>query len=132
MTIREYLRVVRERWLVVSLAVLVGVGCGAAVFFLRPPQYTATLTMYVSSQGADTTQAAFQGAQLSQDRVASYTELLVGPRVTSDVIRRLGLPEAPDELAAKMRATSKLDSVLLDVTVTDGRRTESKIGRAHV
>ena len=120
MTIREYLRVVRERWLVVSIAVLVGVGCGAAVFFLRPPQYTATLTMYVSSQGADTTQAAFQGAQLSQDRVASYTELLVGPRVTSDVIRRLGLPEAPDELAAKMRATSKLDSVLLDVTVTDG------------
>ena len=120
MTIREYLRVVRERWLVVAVAVLVGVGCGAAVFFLRPPQYTATLTMYVSSQGADTTQAAFQGAQLSQDRVASYTELLVGPRVTSDVIRRLGLPEAPDELAAKMRATSKLDSVLLDVTVTDG------------
>ncbi len=119
MTIREHLRIVRERWLVVTMAVLLGLGGGAAIFFLRPPQYTATLTMYVSSQGADTTQAAFQGAQLSQDRVASYTELLVGPRVTSDVIRKLEMAETPDELAKKMTATSKLDSVLLDVTVTD-------------
>jgi capsular exopolysaccharide synthesis family protein len=119
MTIREYLSVVRERWVVTVLALLVGLAGGAAVFFLRPQEYTATLTMYVSSQGADTTQAAFQGAQLSQDRVASYTELLVGPRVTSDVIRRLKLPETSTELADKMTATSKLDSVLLDVTVTD-------------
>src|SRR6476646_11727178 len=117
---RDYLRLLREQWLVVLLAVLLGIPGAIAIHLIKPREYTAQLTMYVSSQGADTTQAAFQGAQLSQDRVASYTELLVGPRVTSDVIRRLGLPEAPDELAAKMRATSKLDSVLLDVTVTDG------------
>lgn len=119
MTIREYLRIFRERWLVVFTAVVLGVGGSVLVFFVRPAEYTASLTMYVSSQGADTTQAAFQGAQLSQDRVASYTELLVGPRVTSDVIRKLELPETPDELADKMTATSKLDSVLLDITVTD-------------
>ncbi|HEY0816553.1 MAG TPA: polysaccharide biosynthesis tyrosine autokinase [Pseudonocardia sp.] len=119
MTLRDYLRVLREQWVVVLLAILICLGLAAAYFFIRPPQYTAKLTMYVSSQGADTTQAAFQGAQLSQDRVASYTELVTSPRVTGDVIAKLGLPETPDELAAKMTATSKLDSVLIDVTVKD-------------
>jgi succinoglycan biosynthesis transport protein ExoP len=119
MTLREYLRVAREQWLVIVLAVVLGLAGAAAVYFVKPRDYTAQLTMYVSSQGADTTQAAFQGAQLSQDRVASYTELLTSPRVTGDVINRLGLTDTPDELAKKMTATSKLDSVLLDVTVTD-------------
>lgn len=119
MTLREYLHVLREQWVVVFLAVLLGVAGATAIYFIKPREYTAQLSMYVSSQSADTTQAAFQGAQLSQDRVASYTELLTSSRVTSDVIVRLGLPETPDELAEKMTATSKLDSVLLDVSVTD-------------
>jgi capsular exopolysaccharide synthesis family protein len=118
-TLNAYLRVLREQWIVLLLAIVLGLAGAAAVYFIKPQQYTAQLTMYVSSQGADTTQAAFQGAQLSQDRVASYTELLTSPRVTSDVISQLGLAETPDELAKKMTASSKLDSVLLDVTVTD-------------
>ncbi len=119
MTLRDYLRVLREQWLVVFLAVVLGLAGATAVYFIKPREYTAQLTIYVSSQGADTTQAAFQGAQLSQDRVASYTELLTSARVTSDVIERLRLPETTDELAKMMTATSKVDSVLLDVTVTD-------------
>jgi capsular exopolysaccharide synthesis family protein len=118
-TLHDYLRVLREQWLVILLAILLALAGAAGVYFLKPREYTAQLTMYVSSQGADTTQAAFQGAQLSQDRVASYTELLTSPRVTSDVIQRLGLSETTDELAEKMTATSKIDSVLLDITVTD-------------
>src|SRR4051812_8158521 len=119
MTLHDYIRIAREQWLVILTAIILGLAGAAAVHFVKPKDYTAQLTMYVSSQGADTTQAAFQGAQLSQDRVASYTELLTSPRVTSDVIARLGLSETPDELDKKMTATSKLDSVLLDVTVTD-------------
>jgi succinoglycan biosynthesis transport protein ExoP len=118
-TLRDYLRVLREQWVVLLLVIILG-GTGASAFYLiKPRTYTAQLTMYVSSQGADTTQAAFQGAQLSQDRVASYTELLTSSRVTSDVIAKLGLEDTPDELARRMTATSKLDSVLLDVTATD-------------
>src|SRR5689334_1483065 len=119
MNVHELLGTLRQQWLVLLLAALLGVAGAAGAYAIKPPRYTAQLTMYVSSQGADTTQAAFQGAQLSQDRVASYTELLTSPRVTGDVINRLGLTETPDELAKKMTATSKLDSVLLDVTVTD-------------
>ena len=119
MTLHDFGRLLREHWLVVITGLLLGVGSAIGYSYLKPAEYTAKLTMYVSSQGADTTQAAFQGAQLSQDRVASYTELLTGPRVTSDVIRKLGLAETSDELARQVTATSKLDSVLLDVSVTD-------------
>src|SRR5690349_24917152 len=119
MTLRDYLRILREQWILVALAVTIGLAAATAAYLVKPREYTAQLTMYVSSQGADTTQAAFQGAQLSQDRVASYTELLTSTRVTSDVIEKLGLNESSEELARKMTATSKLDSVLLDVTVRD-------------
>jgi capsular exopolysaccharide synthesis family protein len=119
MTLHDYLRVLRERWIVILLAVLLCVSGAVSIYFLTPRTYTARLTMYVSSQGADTTQAAFQGAQLSQDRVASYTELLTSYRVIGDVINRLSLPETPDELTKKVTASSKIDSVLLDVTVSD-------------
>src|SRR4051794_35650770 len=102
MTLRDFFRILREQWLVLLLAVVLGVAAAIALHVLKPAEYTAKLTMYVSSQGADTTQAAFQGAQLSQDRVASYTELLTSPRVTTEVIARLGLSTTADELAKNM------------------------------
>ena len=46
-TIQDYLRVLRERWLVVLLAVLLGLGGAAAAFFLRPAEYTAKLTILI-------------------------------------------------------------------------------------
>ena len=47
MTIQDYLRVLRERWLAVVLAVLLGLGGAAAAFFLRPAEYTAKLTILI-------------------------------------------------------------------------------------
>ena len=119
MTLRDYLRVLRERWVVVVLAVVLGLAGATAVFFLRPAQYTASLTMYVSAQLGDNTNAAFQGAQLSQDRVTSYVELVTSPRVTGAVAKRLRLTDTPDQLAKHITASSKLNSVLIDVAATD-------------
>ncbi len=119
MTVRDYLRVLREQWLVLLLAILLGLGGAAAAFFLRPAEYTAKLTLYVSSQGGDTTSAAYQGAQLSQQRVTSYVELVSSRRVSEDVIRQLRLTGTPEELSRQITATSVLDSVLIDVAVVD-------------
>jgi len=119
MTIQTYVRVLREQWLVVVIALVLGATGAVVAFFVRPAEYTATLTMYVSSQGGDTTSAAYQGAQLSQQRVTSYVELVGGQRVSGDVIRRLRLSETPEALAKKIAATSALDSVLIDVAVVD-------------
>lgn len=119
MTIQDYLRVLREQWLVVVLAVVLGLAGAGAVFLARPAEYTAKLTMYVSSQGGDTASAAYQGAQLSQQRVTSYVELVSSRRVSEDVVRRLRLAESPEALARQVTASSALDSVLIDVAVVD-------------
>ncbi len=62
--------------------------------------------MYVSSQGGDTTSAAYQGAQLSQQRVSSYVQLVSSRRVSEDVIRELRLPETPEDLSEQITASS--------------------------
>jgi capsular exopolysaccharide synthesis family protein len=118
MTVREYLGVLREQWIVITSAVVLTLAAVAAVWFIRPPEYTATLRLYVSAQSTDTAQAAFQGAQLSQQRVTSYVELVSSTRVSGEVIRRLRLDTTPEELAQRVTASSKLDSVIIDVTVT--------------
>ncbi|MGQ0576500.1 MAG: polysaccharide biosynthesis tyrosine autokinase [Pseudonocardia sp.] len=119
MTIQDYLRVLREQWLVLAVAVVLGLAGAGAVFVLRPAEYTATLTLYVSSQGGDSTSAAYQGAQLSQQRVASYVELVASRGVTEEVVRRLALPESPGALARRITASSALDSVLIEIAVVD-------------
>jgi capsular exopolysaccharide synthesis family protein len=119
MTLTDYLRVLRERWIVIVTAVVLALGCAAGIWFLRPPEYTAALTMYVSAQTADTTSTAYQGAQLSEQRVKSYVELVGSPRVCQEVVRNLRLAESPDELADRITAASSADSVLIDISVTD-------------
>jgi tyrosine-protein kinase len=119
-TIQDNVRILREQWLVLVLAVLVGLGAAAAAFSVRPPEYTAHLTMYVSSQGSsDSPTSAYVGAQLSEARVTSYVELVSSDRVAADVAQRLRLSIPTDELAERIVATSQLDSVLIDVAVQD-------------
>ena len=92
MTVQDYLRVLREQWLIIVSAVVVALVAACAVWLLRPPEYTARLTMYVSAQTADTAATAFEGAQLSQQRVSSYVELVSSTRVSREVIEELGSP----------------------------------------
>jgi len=51
--------------------------------------------------------------------VKSYTDMVTSPRVLLPVIDRLGLATTPDLLAKSVTADSPLDTVLINVTVTD-------------
>ncbi|MGH4007945.1 MAG: polysaccharide biosynthesis tyrosine autokinase [Pseudonocardiaceae bacterium] len=131
MTLQDYLRGLREQWIVVVSAVVVAVIAGGVVAFLRPPEYTAKLTMYVAAQtGDDTTNSAFQGAQLSQQRVTSYIELVSSTRVSREVIDRLGLADTPQAVAERITASSPPESVLINVAVT-GRSPEQVAAMAN-
>src|SRR5689334_4429586 len=50
MTFRENLAVLRDHWLIVLVTVALAMGASAARWALRPVQYTASLTLYVSAQ----------------------------------------------------------------------------------
>ncbi len=135
MTIQDYLQVLREQWVIVLSAVLIALMGAGAAWSLRPPEYTATLTMYVSAQATETANAAYQGSLLSQQRVSSYVDLVGSTRVSREVIRDLGLTVTPEAMAAQISASTAPDSVLIDVAVV-GRSPErvtavaDSVGRA--
>jgi uncharacterized protein involved in exopolysaccharide biosynthesis len=128
MTFRENLAVLRERWVLVVLTVALAMGASAAVWALRPVQYTATLTLYVSAQTADSAQTAYQGGLLSQQRVKPYIELIRSVRVSEQVVADLRLPLTPEQVAAEIDATSTPDSVL---DRRRGDRPGRPAGRGH-
>jgi polysaccharide biosynthesis transport protein len=118
-SVQQYVLLLRERWLTVLVTAVLGLAGGAVAFALLPAEYTASTTLYVSTRLTDTTSAAYQGAQLSELRAKSYTELVGSPRVAAEVAQRLGLSRSAESLASQVTATSAADSVVIQVAATD-------------
>ncbi|HEY6798845.1 MAG TPA: polysaccharide biosynthesis tyrosine autokinase [Kineosporiaceae bacterium] len=121
MTITQYLRLIREQWLAVVLLTVLGV-LGAGLYsWLATAQYQASAELFVSTSGAvgDDVTALTQGSTFTQQRVKSYADLITSPGVLDPVIRDLRLETTADALAEHVTATSPLDTVLLEITVTD-------------
>lgn len=119
MSLREYLRIFRGRWRLLVLATLVGLGVSALVTLNSTPTYASSARMFVSTQGSTDDAQANQGGQFSLQRVKSYADLLTGQEIARRVVDRLDLDETPAALAGQISASSKLDTVILTVTVTD-------------
>ncbi|TLM81683.1 polysaccharide biosynthesis tyrosine autokinase [Pseudarthrobacter sp. NamE5] len=125
MELRDYLRVLRRNWvLMVSLA-LIGLLTGGAVSLLIKPTYTANAQLFVAIQSSGSVQELQQGNTFSQARVQSYAKTVETPVVLQPVIDTLGLPITPEELAAKVKATSDLNTVLITISVEDDSPVEA-------
>jgi receptor protein-tyrosine kinase/non-specific protein-tyrosine kinase len=115
-TFQDYVRILRERWLLVVLGAVLGLGGASTMVFLTTPTYAASTTFYIAAPdvGSNVTQA-YQGSLLSAQKIKSFTELATDRRIRDQVAAKLGSPIAPGALAA----SSKPDTVLLTITVTD-------------
>ena len=119
-SVNTALRIVRTRWRIVTLCLLLGLlGAGAATY-LTPKEYSSDVTLYVSLQGrADSSDAAYQAGQLAKDRVVSYAPLLKDERITQPVIDKLRLGITAGQLADRIQVTVQPDTVVLSAAVTD-------------
>ncbi|MDQ4023977.1 MAG: polysaccharide biosynthesis tyrosine autokinase [Actinomycetota bacterium] len=138
MTLRAYLHVLREQWLLVTAGLVFGLLVAGIVTMATPPRYSADVTLFVSAQnvGGDTTDA-YQGNLLSEQKVQSYVLLFSSERISRDVIEQLGLEMSPEELAGQISATAEPDTVLLTATVTDtephrAQRIANAVGDAFI
>jgi non-specific protein-tyrosine kinase len=119
--LRDYLRVLSRRWRFIAMLALLGAALGTFATYTARPEYRATTTLFVSMQdGADTTQLN-QGNMFTQARVQSYAEMAASPLVTRPVVRDLQLTMTLGQLARKITASAKPDTVLLRITVSDLR-----------
>jgi capsular exopolysaccharide synthesis family protein len=119
LNLREFLRLLRSRWLTVCVATLLTVLAAIAATLMTTPQYQASTRLFVSTTAGASVSDSYQGQRLSQDRVLSYTELLQGDTVAQRTIDKLQLDMTAKQLKEKVKATSKADTVLITVKVLD-------------
>ena len=118
MELQDYLRIVRQRWLLIGLSTLVAVALALLFTLTATPQYKSTARLFVSTSQSDTADA-YQGGLFSQQRVKSYANLLTGEEISRRVADKLNLSESPRLLANKITAVVQPDTVVLSISVID-------------
>jgi receptor protein-tyrosine kinase len=119
LNLQDFLKLLRTRWVTVAVATLVAVLGAVSVTLLTTPLYQASTRLFVSTAAGSSLSDLYQGNRLSQERVASYAELLMGETLAQRTVDKLGLNMSAKALQANIKASAKPDTVLIDVAVLD-------------
>lgn len=113
--------IIRRAWISIACLTLTGSAVGLVASLTATPVYTATSQTFVSvSSTSDTATDLMQGSSFTVRQVKTYTELVTSPRVLQPVIDELGLSETAAMLGTRVTAESPMDTVLINITVSDG------------
>lgn len=120
MEFRDYVRVVRKRWMLVVVLVLAGTAVGAVLTVLTPARYEAKTLSFVSVQSSGTIQDFAQGTTYTQNIIQSFVDAIRSPAVLNAVVAdpNLQLNETASDLADDVTATVGRNSVNIEIAVT--------------
>jgi non-specific protein-tyrosine kinase len=116
------MRLLRRRWRLIALFTLLALGAAAAATVLQHKVYTAKAQLFVSAQdraSSSDISSAYTGGLFTQQRVKSYVDVITSARTAALVKDKLSLAESPAAIAEQITASAPLDTVLIDVSVTD-------------
>ncbi|MEW1878585.1 polysaccharide biosynthesis tyrosine autokinase [Rhodococcus sp. NPDC080181] len=120
MEIQDYLKILKARWIIIAVTVVVAILGALGASLLTTPLYESSARMFVSTSGGATVSETYQGNLTSQQLVASYSELATSDALAARVLNVLPLGGmSASQLAEKVKASSTPDTVLFDLTVTD-------------
>jgi capsular exopolysaccharide synthesis family protein len=119
LTIHKFAHLLRTRWVIICVTIAVTALGAAAVTLLTTPLYEASTRLFVSTKSDASASEIYSGTLSSQQRVLSYTELVMGETLAQRTVDRLRLDMSAKALKAKVQATSPVDTVLIDVSVLD-------------
>ncbi|WP_084223161.1 polysaccharide biosynthesis tyrosine autokinase [Mycolicibacterium holsaticum] len=119
MSIQDFVKLLRTRWLIICISVAVGLLGAVAVNLLTTPLYEASTRLFVSTTSGESVAEIYQGNRFSQERVVSYTQLIMGETLAQRTIDKLGLDMSAEDLAENIKATAKVNTVLINVSVLD-------------
>lgn len=117
--LQDFAKLLRSRWLIVCATLAASIVLAIIVTAMTTPLYKASTRLFVSTESGSSLAEAYQGNRFSQERVKSYAELIEGQTVAQRTIDKLGLDITAGELQAKVTASAKLDTVLINVSVLD-------------
>lgn len=120
MGLRDYVAVLRKRWLSIAVITVIVTTFAAVISFTTPKVYSATAQNFVALTGDSNDSSVLTGAQFAAQRVKSYTEIVSSPDVLQPVISELALPYTAASLASRVTVTNPPGTILLMVTAADG------------
>ncbi|WP_332666025.1 polysaccharide biosynthesis tyrosine autokinase [Aeromicrobium sp.] len=131
MELRQLARTLRRRWKFAVVVFILGIIGAAAVSASITPTYQSSARVYITSTSSGTFDA-YQLGIYSAQRVSSYADLARDPEILQRVIKRVGLDITPNELAPRVKTEAIVNTVILQVTVTDpDPRTAQMLARAE-
>jgi succinoglycan biosynthesis transport protein ExoP len=116
--LRDYLRILRKRWITLVAFILLGVAAAATATIFTTPQYQASTLVYVQVQSSGSVGELAQGSTFIQSQVKSFAEVVSTPRVLDVAIKSLNLDETASELESSIAASAPLDTVNIQILVT--------------
>lgn len=91
---------------------------GVATVLIKPT-YTSSTRLFVAIQNSGSVQELQQGNTFSQARVQSYVKTVTTPAVLQPAIDSLGLDITSEALAENIKASTDLNTVLINIAVSD-------------
>lgn len=98
---------------------MAGLLAGGVAAILTKPTYTAETQLFVAIQSSGSIQELQQGNTFSQARVQSYVKIVGSPVVLQPAIDTLGLQTSAEDLTERVKATTDLNTVLINISVSD-------------
>ncbi len=123
MELQDYLSVVRKRWRVILLVVLICVGLASVATLTATKIYQSSTQFFVSTTGSEDSGSLLNGSTFTQQRVKSYAQLITTPRILTPVAAAVG---GNGDIASQVTATTPPDTVLIEVAVRDSDPDQAK------
>lgn len=118
MDFKQFLSVLRRRWMSVAAMVLVALGLASALTFTQTPQYQSTsqvfLTVGVSSDSDPYTALLF-----ASNRAGSYAAVASSTELAKRVVDELDLQMTPEQLSKHISAQVVDTTSLIELSVKD-------------
>ncbi|GAA3607379.1 tyrosine-protein kinase domain-containing protein [Microlunatus ginsengisoli] len=119
MALRDYIDILRRRWLAGLAVALTVLAATAGITLLMPEKYTATTRLFFAVQGTESVTDLAQGSTFAEKQITSYAQVATSPLVLDPVIDGLHLDLSPADLAKSVSAVVPTDTVILEVSVVD-------------
>ena len=121
MELQDYLRIWRKNWILIVVTTLVITALSAAWSLTRTPEYQAQTRLYVSVRTGEASIGDLQqGTSYARQAVTSYVDIVSTSIVMDKVSEEIGDVLTPAQLSSRVSASSPSNTVLIDISVTDG------------
>ncbi len=130
MELKEYLHILKKRWLLILSVTLTCVFVSAIVsFFLIKPTYQASISVVIGGnkeESSSNTNQTYNDVMMYQKLVKTYSEFVKTRSVAEDAIDKLNLDITPGALLDMISVAPKGDTEFLTITVKSKDAYEAK------